>query len=372
MSKSGQSIEYLHRFVDRFSTHLSQDERDEANRVIAQLLARLSGPIPMRLHCPARNDDGSMCGFLHVDAGEFLTNPHHTHACQKCGHTWRPAKEHTVGVQFIPGFRDEQAATSAQSGASSDHVGATRTDSREYEAGAHPNPFAPSWQPKIGDWVRDGATPLRLHAFSKLTGLFGATGLGDEISYPRAQDLKRWFPFIGERVQCIQLLPAPAFGTVIRNELDPGPEGVFFVVRLESGKQISSYLDGLAPAPPADAAMTRPTIKPGDWVRVVRKDVKEFDQALRVTAIATSGWISLEGFLGLVDPESLEPWTPRSSEFVVHKASQVRSRVDRMRFPPGTDVPLWHLVNPIGGKEWFEPSEIEPADAYPKGDHSHA
>lgn len=57
-------------------------------------------PIPMLLWCP-------MCSTRHIDAGEFATKPHHTHACQGCGLTWRPAIVPTVGVQFLPGFRDE-------------------------------------------------------------------------------------------------------------------------------------------------------------------------------------------------------------------------------------------------------------------------
>jgi hypothetical protein len=56
-------------------------------------------PIPMRLICPG-------CGMLHVDAGAFATKPHHTHACQGCGMVWRPAVLHTVGVAFLPGFKD--------------------------------------------------------------------------------------------------------------------------------------------------------------------------------------------------------------------------------------------------------------------------
>lgn len=56
-------------------------------------------PIPMILHCPG-------CGERHVDKGEFATKPHHTHACQSCGMVWRPAVENTVGVQFLPGFKD--------------------------------------------------------------------------------------------------------------------------------------------------------------------------------------------------------------------------------------------------------------------------
>lgn len=54
--------------------------------------------IPMILHCPK--------GHRHVDKGEFATKKHHTHACQKCGLVWRPAIENTVGVQFLPGFKD--------------------------------------------------------------------------------------------------------------------------------------------------------------------------------------------------------------------------------------------------------------------------
>lgn len=60
-------------------------------------------PIPMLLTCPA-------CSTRHVDAGEFATKPHHTHACQFCGMTWRPAIVPTVGVLFLPGFKDEPPA----------------------------------------------------------------------------------------------------------------------------------------------------------------------------------------------------------------------------------------------------------------------
>lgn len=58
-------------------------------------------PIPMRLTCPT-------CGALHLDEGEFATKPHHTHACQACGMVWRPAIEPTVGVRFLPGYKNEE------------------------------------------------------------------------------------------------------------------------------------------------------------------------------------------------------------------------------------------------------------------------
>lgn len=56
-------------------------------------------PLPMLLWCPE-------CSTSHVDGGEFATKAHHTHACQNCGHVWRPAIVATVGVQFLPGFKD--------------------------------------------------------------------------------------------------------------------------------------------------------------------------------------------------------------------------------------------------------------------------
>lgn len=56
-------------------------------------------PIEMLLWCP-------MCHARHIDEGEFAFRAHHTHACQTCGLTWRPAIVPTVGVQFLPGFKN--------------------------------------------------------------------------------------------------------------------------------------------------------------------------------------------------------------------------------------------------------------------------
>lgn len=56
-------------------------------------------PLPILLWCPE-------CRARHVDEGEFATKPHHTHSCQSCGMTWRPAVVLTVGVQFLPGFKN--------------------------------------------------------------------------------------------------------------------------------------------------------------------------------------------------------------------------------------------------------------------------
>lgn len=61
-------------------------------------------PIPMLLWCPAHG-----CNARHIDKGEWTGKPHHTHACQSCGMTWRPAVVNTVGVQFLPGFKDKES-----------------------------------------------------------------------------------------------------------------------------------------------------------------------------------------------------------------------------------------------------------------------
>jgi hypothetical protein len=71
---------------------LAQQRRDKP--------ASEPAPVPMVLTCPS-------CNERHVDRGEFATKPHHTHSCQFCGFTWRPAVVPTVGVQFLPGFKDQ-------------------------------------------------------------------------------------------------------------------------------------------------------------------------------------------------------------------------------------------------------------------------
>lgn len=57
-------------------------------------------PVPMFLTCP-------MCSARHIDEDVFATKVHHTHSCQNCGLSWRPAIVATVGVQFLPGFKNE-------------------------------------------------------------------------------------------------------------------------------------------------------------------------------------------------------------------------------------------------------------------------
>jgi hypothetical protein len=84
--------------------------------------------IPMLLWCPS-------CGERHIDAGEFATREHHTHACQSCGVVWRPAIVPTVGVQFLPGFKDgmiEAPSREAPDGAYCTENAAVRVWSRSH------------------------------------------------------------------------------------------------------------------------------------------------------------------------------------------------------------------------------------------------
>ena len=60
-------------------------------------------PVPMILTCPS-------CSARHVDVA-FANKRHHTHSCQHCGMCWRPAVVATVGVQFLPGFHDDDLAS---------------------------------------------------------------------------------------------------------------------------------------------------------------------------------------------------------------------------------------------------------------------
>ena len=71
-------------------------------QALHEAIVALDSPVPLRLPCPE-------CHELHVDEGDFATHHHHhTHACQACGHVWRPAVVNTVGVRFLPGFKNEE------------------------------------------------------------------------------------------------------------------------------------------------------------------------------------------------------------------------------------------------------------------------
>jgi hypothetical protein len=62
-----------------------------------------NGPVHLYLTCPK-------CNARHIDLGDFAEGGtkslHHTHSCQACGLTWRPAVNPTLGVEFLPGFKN--------------------------------------------------------------------------------------------------------------------------------------------------------------------------------------------------------------------------------------------------------------------------
>lgn len=86
--------------ADRFATEINElrCRAHDANKRIGADTAHDS-PVHMLLWCPA-------CGKRHVDKGLLATKSHHTHSCQYCGMTFRPSVAPTVGVQFLPGFKD--------------------------------------------------------------------------------------------------------------------------------------------------------------------------------------------------------------------------------------------------------------------------
>lgn len=88
------------KLLTAWRVQLDSLDKFTVDKFTAAGLVRTDAAIPMLLWCPE-------CGARHVDAGEFATKLHHTHACQTCGHVWRPALIHTVGVQFLPGFKDK-------------------------------------------------------------------------------------------------------------------------------------------------------------------------------------------------------------------------------------------------------------------------
>ncbi len=87
-------------YAERFSVDDGREVIDMHGIALRADAALPVQPIPMILHCPD-------CSARHIDVGEFASKAHHTHACQGCGLVWRPAIVPTVGVQFLPGFKNE-------------------------------------------------------------------------------------------------------------------------------------------------------------------------------------------------------------------------------------------------------------------------
>ncbi|HKY40732.1 MAG TPA: hypothetical protein VJN18_32580 [Polyangiaceae bacterium] len=92
------------KLLDLMRRCLAPDATVTLNAADCAALLEPQPPIPMRITCPE-------CGQLHVDEGEWATRTHHSHSCQHCGLTWRPAVVPTVGVRFLPGFKNAKPPT---------------------------------------------------------------------------------------------------------------------------------------------------------------------------------------------------------------------------------------------------------------------
>jgi hypothetical protein len=95
-----ERIEYERR-IDALHGDISKlrDLMEEHSRASKDAAREALATIPIRINCPE-------CGELHVDEA-LKDKPHHTHACQGCGNVWRPSVRNTIGVRFLPGFKDD-------------------------------------------------------------------------------------------------------------------------------------------------------------------------------------------------------------------------------------------------------------------------
>jgi hypothetical protein len=73
---------------------------EEIRRLLDTARGVLQSPLPMLLWCPS-------CHARHIDEGVFATRLHKTHSCQHCGLLFAPALIPTVGVQFLPGCKND-------------------------------------------------------------------------------------------------------------------------------------------------------------------------------------------------------------------------------------------------------------------------
>lgn len=103
---SGKPVSYMGVSAVDLATELAKildmpkDQPVTIDGILAAARALMATPTPMWLTCPR-------CNAHHIDEGAFKTKPHHTHSCQVCGLTWRPAVSTTVGVQYLPGFKNQ-------------------------------------------------------------------------------------------------------------------------------------------------------------------------------------------------------------------------------------------------------------------------
>lgn len=265
-----------------------------------ELYEKSKAPIPMRLVCEA-------CGTLHIDVGEFATKPHHTHTCQSCGLTWRPAIVPTVGVLFLPGYQNEPPLAGSD--------GRTGTIWRKGEPTGPTGRYAGEPVAKQGG---QGPTSeglgSQLHADGR--GQYYKTRAEqEELGFLRALatehpilDGSRWKYRDGWE-GTVKLLPDLA---LIGCGPDNGP-------RYEWPEQFFRKAFTHVSDPLRTADQEHPW-KPGNWARFKPGSGagKKFLQVKEVLVTENLMWIIPKDDRCLVDPAVLEPWKPRLGEAVRH------------------------------------------------------
>lgn len=104
-------------------------------------------PTPMILFCPS-------CFHRHIDAGEFRTKPHHTHACQNCKlpsgmilRLFRPEMRLEPGVP--PSYRLLVFSFFPASKIVPPGITPVHSDSAKYEIGSFVSAVKPISKPKV-------------------------------------------------------------------------------------------------------------------------------------------------------------------------------------------------------------------------------
>lgn len=231
-------------------------------------------PIAMRLCC-------EVCGELHIDEGIWATKPHHTHTCQnpRCGLTWRPAKEYTVGVRFIPGFQntppaEADGASGAAMGRVMQHIeaawgpqGYMRPSSEGLGSQLTPETPAPALIPEseeklhpyvVGQWMRHKDSrrgpPFQIGAIIGGEDLRARDGIFN-IDY---RSVEPWVPQPGDQVRVDNFKHSrPDFlGTLNRHIT----EDEYLVIEPLSGSSMRADLSCITPA-----LQPRPILDNSKW-----------------------------------------------------------------------------------------------------------
>ncbi len=361
------NIRLIREHLPAASAGLAREALDRFEEWFLERERQREQPIAMRLPC-------ERCGQLHIDEGEFATKPHHTHSCQHCGLTWRPAKEHTVGVQFIPGFKNDTppppTPSSFDEWAKVRAASAVRPDPQAAQRGGEPTSQGLGSQGsesrghvfKDGDWVRvkNQSPPYGWTARIEQVFNCGVVLQGDQ-NLTAFCYIEPWTPVIGRelvRVKSVlgKPLEVPEYGLVAGVEHVIHGNDTRWCVSLNEGGQRALRLDDLEPHDPTPTPS--PHFKEGDWVRPRADKTAWGHHLFRIAKVTQDGRLLLRGLNEYVFPDLVYPWTPKIDERVVIIAYGVNTKVDCIDL--GRDS-CFRVTNPCKDRMWFRLDELEPA-----------